>query len=284
LTFSILKSNAYLSAFATVLLLGVSMVSGRCGELVDASGGLGGSAAVSAGVPAMPPVFSKGPLVLFGASTTALRKDTKTYGELLEESFKKWQWPVQIVNAGVPGNSTSMARKRFKRDVLDRNPSVVVIHLGINDAAVDVWKNPPASEPRVPISDYRMNLEYFVDEIRNHGAEVVLMTPQPLRWTPKLLKMYGKPPYVPGDVAGLNVLLEEYVKTLREVAREKKVPLVDVYAAFADGAGGLLQDGMHPNDKGHALIYRLLLDQWILNPVNQFKHDDSHDLHGLAVP
>jgi len=108
------------------------------------------------------------------------------------------------------------------------------------------------------------------------------MTPQPLRWTPKLLKLYGKPPYVPGDEAGLNVLLEEYVKTLREVAREKKVPLVDVYAAFADGAGGLLQDGMHPNDKGHALIYRLLLDQWILNPVNQF--NDSHDLHGLAVP
>jgi lysophospholipase L1-like esterase len=68
------------------------------------------------------------------------------------------------------------------------------------------------------------------------------------------------------------------------VAREKKVPLVDVYAAFADGAGGLLQDGMHPNDKGHALIYRLLLDQWILNPVNQFKHDDSHDMQGLAVP
>ena len=268
MTFSFLKSNAYRSAFATVLLLGISMVSGRCGELVDASGGLG----ESAGVPAMPPVFSKGPLVLFGASTTALRKGTKTYGELLEESFKKWQWPVQIVNAGVPGNSTSMARKRFQRDVLDRNPSVVVINLGINDAAVDVWKNPPASEPRVSISDYRMNLEFFVDELRNHGAEVVLMTPQRLCWTPKLLQLYGKPPYVPGDEGGLNVVLEEYVKTQREVAREKKVPLVDVYAAFADGAGGLLKDGMHPNDKGHAVMHRLLLDQWILNPANQLKH------------
>ncbi|MCX7291508.1 GDSL-type esterase/lipase family protein, partial [Janthinobacterium sp.] len=93
-----------------------------------------------------------------------------------------------------------------------------------------------------------------------------------LCWTPKLLQLYGKPPYVPGDEGGLNVVLEEYVKTQREVAREKKVPLVDVYAAFADGTGGLLADGMHPNDKGHALMHRLLLDQWILNPAKQLKH------------
>ncbi|MCX6959091.1 MAG: GDSL-type esterase/lipase family protein, partial [Verrucomicrobia bacterium] len=112
----------------------------------------------------------------------------------------------------------------------------------------------------------------FVDELRNHGAEVVLMTPLRLCWTPKLLQLYGKPPYVPGDEGGFNVVLEEYVKTQREVAREKKVPLVDVYAAFADGTGGLLADGMHPNDKGHAVMHRLLLDQWILNPANQFKH------------
>ena len=46
---------------------------------------------------------------------------------------------------------------------LGGKPDTVLIQFGINDAAVDVWKNPPADRPRVSLKQYRENLIYFVD-------------------------------------------------------------------------------------------------------------------------
>ena len=50
-----------------------------------------------------------------------------------------------MINRGVPGNTTSQARARFAADVLDNHPDLVIIQLGANDAAIDVWKDPPAT-------------------------------------------------------------------------------------------------------------------------------------------
>ena len=39
---------------------------------------------------------------------------------------------------------------------------MIVIQFGINDAAVDVWKKPPATEPRVPLNEYLDNLRTMI--------------------------------------------------------------------------------------------------------------------------
>jgi lysophospholipase L1-like esterase len=152
--------------------------------------------------------------------------------------------------------------------VLAPEPDLVVIQFGINDSAVDVWKDPPAAEPRLARDRYRENLAFFVRELRARGSAVVLMTPNPVRWTPSLRKTYGKPPYRPEDPDGFNVLLGSYAELVREVAAAEGVPLVDVYAAFRDFSGeggltvdGLLSDGMHPNETGHRLVADLLLPE-----------------------
>ena len=63
-----------------------------------------------------------------------------------------------------------------------------------------------------------------------------------------------------------SVKLAEYSDAVRAVAREEDVPLVDVFKAFReyDGVDGrsvdeLFVDGMHPNDKGHAIIAEMLV-------------------------
>jgi lysophospholipase L1-like esterase len=166
----------------------------------------------------------------------------------------------------VGGNNTAMARARFEAAVLQRNPRLVIIQFGINDSAVDVWAKPPATAPRVPLAAYRDNLRYFVDTLKARGAAVILMTPNALRWTPKLKEVYGKPPYNPDDPDGFNLNLREYAQAVRDIAGAGQVPLVDVYAAYeayAKEAGrspdDLLLDGMHPNARGHQLVLDLLL-------------------------
>lgn len=215
----------------------------------------------------LPAYLSSGPVVVFGDSTTARRGKTRIYADVLTEFFADARGEVEVINAGIGGNTTEMARRRFERDVLAHQPSVVIIQFGINDSAVDVWKDPPAAEPRVSLEDYRENLRFFVDEVRKHGSKVILMTPNALRWTPNLRRLYGKPPYDPADENGFNITLEPYAQVVRDVAKEKDVPLVDVFAAYMDKSGpmqdDLLPDGMHPNAKGHQIVADLLLTEWL---------------------
>ena len=78
--------------------------------------------------------------------------------------------------------------------------------------------------------------------------------------------MYGKPPYKPGDPEGFNVLRTDYVETVRKVAREEAVTLVDAYVAFQEHGrqpgqtvDELFLDDGHPNTKGQRLLADLLL-------------------------
>jgi len=205
-------------------------------------------------------------IVAFGDSTTAPRATIrKVYAQRVQEELNRRGVAAEVVNAGVGGNTTAQARRRFEKDVLAKQPDLVIIQFGINDSVVDVWRKPPATRSRVPVDRYETNLRYFIHTLRSRGAKVILMTPNPLRWTKKLKTMYGKPPYDPRDPNGFNVTLTPYAEVVRKVAREAGVALIDVFAEFtAYGRVGnqtvddLLLDGMHPNDKGHAIIAGLL--------------------------
>src|SRR3954470_10080952 len=86
-------------------------------------------------------------VVAFGDSTTAPRGSLAIYSRILQEELSN----VSVINAGVPGNTTEMARTRFERAVLAHHPQIAIVQFGINDSAIDVWKTPPATEPRVPL-------------------------------------------------------------------------------------------------------------------------------------
>jgi lysophospholipase L1-like esterase len=206
-------------------------------------------------------------LVAFGDSTTAPRGKLEIYADLLHKELSFEGKEVAVINAGVPGNTTTMAAKRFEKDVLAAKPDVVIVQFGINDSAIDVWKNPPAVEPRVKQDVYGRNLRDFVRTLKGKGARVVLMTPNPLCWTDALKAKYGHAPYQPEIEDGFNVLLRKYAETVLQIASEENVGLVDVFAAFneharqrgASSPSDLLLDGMHPNNAGHRLVADLIM-------------------------
>lgn len=200
-------------------------------------------------------------IVTFGDSTTAPRGRLKVYTDCLAEKFPE----NTFINAGIPGNTTEMGRRRFEKDVLEKKPDLVIIQFGINDSTVDVYKKTPATKSRVSKKRYEENLKFFIEKLKEKGVKVILMTPNRLCWTPKLKELYGKPPYDPNNPDGFNVMLDQYVDIVRRVAKEENVPLVDVNAEYArlvkDGnmtVKSLLLDGMHPNTKGQKLVADLL--------------------------
>ncbi len=203
-------------------------------------------------------------LVTFGDSTTAVRGSTKVYPAILQEELRS----VRVINAGVGGNTTDLAKKRFEQDVLSHAPQIAVIQFGINDSAVDVWKTPPAAAPRVPLERYEANLRYFIQTLKGGNTSVVLMTPNPLRWTARLKETYGRPPYDPLNPDGFNAQLAPYCEAVRRVARDEGAELVDIQQVFVEearkrgvGVEAFLSDGMHPNDEGHRIEARILMER-----------------------
>ncbi len=218
--------------------------------------------------PAPAPTPKEGGIFMFGDSTTATRVGSikKVYSERVNESLQSIGSSLSVYNAGIGGNTTRQALQRMERDVLHYKPRVIVMQFGINDAAVDVWKNPPATESRVPVTEYISNLRSMIASAQKQKAKVILMTTNPLRWTAKLKDMYGKPPYNAAAEDGFDTpILAAYNDALRALANELKLPLVDVRAAYSEFAQkhdttieGMLLDGMHPNDLGHQLVAELL--------------------------
>ncbi len=206
-------------------------------------------------------------VVAFGDSTTAPRtvdgKALRVYCDVIRDRFEAAGIEARVVNAGVPADTTARGRKRFKHDVLQSEPDLVVIQFGLNDSCIDVHKGKVV--PRVPMNEYAANLRYFIDTLRRRGSKVILMTQNPMFWREHLVKLYGKPPYDVNDRWGFNLLNTDYVETVRGLAAKREAPLVDIYRMYEDYDKGegqqaedLLLDGIHPNEKGHALLAELL--------------------------
>jgi acyl-CoA thioesterase-1 len=173
-----------------------------------------------------------------------------TFCVQLERDLKAAGRNATVINAGIGGHKTSDGLARFDRDVLAHQPTHVVIMFGINDSWVDAGK----TTSRLSTADYTGNLRKMVARLQERKITPVLMTPNPV----------AAPRYPPER----NRTLKAYVEAVRSLARQEQVPLLDVYARFAELAlegtdiNTLFTDGMHPNPQGHTVLAKLLLQEF----------------------
>ena len=218
-------------------------------------------------VPPPKAVPKAGGIFMFGDSTTAPRGSVQVYADRVSTKLQSIGSSLSVYNAGVSSNTTAQAVKRLQTDVLAYQPRIVVMQFGINDSAIDVWKKPPATEPRVSLEAFISNYRSMITATQKAGAKVILMTTNPLRWHSKTRELYGKPPYQPDAEDGFeSPTLLAYNDALRALAKELNLPLVDVHAAYPAFAvkhkttvSDMLPDGMHPGDLGHELVAELLV-------------------------
>jgi lysophospholipase L1-like esterase len=212
-------------------------------------------------------------IVALGDSTTASYSDWapqvgRVYADCLAQSLGARAIAVQIFNAGVGDTTTRDAVARLDRDVRSHHPDLVVVQFGINDSWIDADQGKRA--PRLTRSEFRANLRYILDTLQGDGAQLVLMTPNPMRWSdPFYIKVFTEKPGLldTHEARGIDRWLDLYAQDVRDVARTEHVTLVDVFQAFEDyGARPgnnindilLAGDGIHPNQAGQDLVCALL--------------------------
>src|SRR4051812_40725507 len=80
--------------------------------------------------------LNKGDRIVFlGDSITAGGVAAKGYVTLIKNTLadKQKDLGIEIIGAGISGNKVPDLQKRLDRDVLKKNPTLVVIYIGIND-------------------------------------------------------------------------------------------------------------------------------------------------------
>lgn len=163
-----------------------------------------------------------------------------------DEQFKG----VEIIGAGVSGDRVPDVQKRLQKDVLEKNPTLVVIYIGIND--VWHWDNDRGTTKE----EFKTGLGDVIGQIKNAGARVILCTPS-----------------VIGEKHdGSNAqdeMLDEYSQLSRDIAKSENVQLLDLRRSFLSrlrvgnkenaGASVLTTDGVHLNPDGNKFVAKLML-------------------------
>lgn len=197
-------------------------------------------------------------IVMFGDSITngAGVKEPETFRDIAQKELtRKLAKPVEVVNAGINGDIVTLATQRLEKDVLNRKPDLVTVMFGGNEAGFyRPETNGFAATPRVSRDAFKTALETVVDRLQAAKITVVLMT------CPPMTDKYWGADLEPYQQNGINFLVKDYAQTMRDVAAEKQVELVDVYDAFQQDDRRLTYflDGLHPDARGHRLIADLL--------------------------
>ncbi len=164
------------------------------------------------------------------------------YGNSITDAWAQYfprEFPGKpYVGRGISGQTTPQMLVRFRQDVVDLKPAVVVILAGTNDIAGNTGPSTQAM-----IED---NLKSMVELARANGIRPVLSS---------VLPAYDYP-WRPGvepapKIVALNAWMKQY-------AAAQHVVYLDYWSAMADARQGLRQelttDGVHPNGAGYEVM------------------------------
>lgn len=149
-----------------------------------------------------------------------------------------WFANKPYINRGISGQTTPQMLLRFRQDVIDLKPAVVVIKAGINDIAENT--GPTTLETTFG------NIASMAELAQANGIRVVLCSVLPaydFPWSPGM---------EPADkVLKLNAMLKTY-------AKKHKCVWVDYHTAMKDERNGLpvslAEDGVHPSVAGYRVM------------------------------
>ena len=146
------------------------------------------------------------------------------------------------INRGISGQTTSQMLVRFRQDVVDLQPAVVVILAGTNDIAGNTGP--------ISIPDIEANYASLVEMARAHQIHVVFSSVKPVHnYTPQAQNFFAKRP--PEKILALNAWLKSYCAT-------NSLTYLDYFSALVDDRGllkkDLAADGLHPNDAGYRIM------------------------------
>ena len=195
-------------------------------------------------------------VVFMGDSITGMGWDSPGgFVHLVTSGLDTLGVKIVPIPAGVGGNTSREMLARLDKDVLSKKPDWLLLSCGVND----VWGR------GISLDTFKTNITSIVDQAQAAGIKVMILPPTPI--------------YEAG-VSEFSEHLVGYVAFMVQLAQERKLPLANMNAAWADyiaaqpaGSGNHLVtiDGVHPNPDGHLLFARTILKAFGATPEQMEK-------------
>ncbi|GMN08772.1 SGNH/GDSL hydrolase family protein [Croceitalea sp. MTPC9] len=142
------------------------------------------------------------------------------------------------INRGIGGQTTPQMLLRFRQDVIDLKPKVVLILAGTNDIAGNTGP--------MTLEEIRDNILSMVELAEANKIYPVVCS---------VLPAYDYP-WRPGLAP--NIKIPKLNAMLKNIAEQKEVPYLDYFAAMADDRNGLpsalTTDEVHLTEKGYEVL------------------------------
>jgi lysophospholipase L1-like esterase len=177
-----------------------------------------------------PPATGENRVVFFGDSITDVWKLTDYFPG------------KPYINRGIGGQTTSQMLVRFRQDVIDLHPKVVVILAGTNDIAGNTG---PTRD-----QDIEANYSSMAELAHLHQIQVIFSSILPVNnYTERSKELFAQ--RSPARILALNDWLKTYCASNGEI-------YLDYFSATVDEKGmlkrDLAEDGLHPNVAGYKLM------------------------------
>lgn len=193
----------------------------------------------------------------------------KSYVALVQKKLKGI-----VQNASRFGNTIVRGIGKLGREIARDRPDIVLIEYGGNDCDF-VWDEvaahpESAHEPQTDLALFEETLTGTIASLKEENIVPVLMTLPPLNADDYLKWVSHQNPEAEksilkwlGSVTKIYWWQERYSSSILSVAERTKTRCIDVRGAFLhspDFRALMCRDGIHPNESGHELIAKTVLD------------------------
>ncbi len=184
-------------------------------------------------------------VVFFGDSITQLAVRPGGFITKIDSMLKKnGHNNFELMGAGVNGNKLYDLYLRMDEDVMNKNPDLVIIFIGVND----VWHKTSSG---IDVENFEKLYSAVLKKLFEKNIKNIICTPA-----------------VIGEKNGYfnqqDIDLDMYSEIIRGIAVKNKLPLIDLRKIFQEydvknnpenkDVGILTRDGVHLNDKGNELV------------------------------
>src|SRR5688572_28213937 len=128
---------------------------------------------------------------------------------------------IEVMNAGIGGNTIKDIAARFDEDVVKRNPSVIVLTFGMNDSGYFEYNGAePGKEADKKVAASRESFLPLVEKLKALPAQKVMLSSSPYDET-----MKNKDNYFPGK----SKAMERIIALQKEAASANQWSFVDLF-------------------------------------------------------
>jgi lysophospholipase L1-like esterase len=187
--------------------------------------------------------------LLFGASTT--------FGEI-DPEFGGWAGHLRkyldmkenhcfFSNLAISGNTSEDLLRRIESEAkarIRRKPKedwTMFLSIGTNDSRIE------NDNPKVTEEEYEKNFQEILKISKELVGRVVVIGIYPVK--EEICNPFK------GFLLFLNERIKNYEQIMRECCKKQEIEYIDIYSDFEKLDESYYADGLHPNSKGHKVIF-----------------------------